>query len=92
VFFRRSVPARNLDSLVAEAIFHKSPDAMLLIRNGTFVAANPASAKLYRVPVDRILGATPVDFAAPRAAQRSPYARNGGNAPARSHSEGLLTL
>jgi methyl-accepting chemotaxis protein len=64
VFFRRSVPARDLDSMVAEAIFHKSPDAMLLIRNGLFVAANPASARLYRSPLDRILGASPVDFSA----------------------------
>jgi methyl-accepting chemotaxis protein len=63
-FFTKSSPP-SLETRVAEAIFHASPDGMLLIQNGVFTACNDAASKIYDATRDRILGATPVDFSAP---------------------------
>lgn len=55
----------SLETRMAEAVFEKSPDGMLLAQRGIFVACNEASASIYGRSREDIIGASPADFAAP---------------------------
>ncbi|WP_084455871.1 methyl-accepting chemotaxis protein [Novosphingobium rosa] len=55
----------SLETRMAEAVFNKSPDGMLLAQKGVFVACNDASASIYGRSREEIIGASPADFAAP---------------------------
>ena len=53
-----------LDSLVAQAMYEHSPDAMLLVRDGVFVACNAAAPRIYRCAMSDIIGSSPADHSA----------------------------
>lgn len=55
----------NPETAASEAFFNLSPDGMLVMRDGVFVACNPAAQRIYDAPRDRIIGSNPVAFSAP---------------------------
>lgn len=55
----------SLETRMAEAVFERSPDGMLLAQKGVFVACNQASMSIYGRSREAIIGARPEEFAAP---------------------------
>ncbi|MGE7206644.1 methyl-accepting chemotaxis protein [Sphingomonas sp. NPDC019816] len=62
-WFKRDVA--DLDTRVARALFDRSPDAILLMSGGQYVACNAAAETIYERPRSEILGHSPSRFSAP---------------------------
>ncbi|WP_294234069.1 methyl-accepting chemotaxis protein [uncultured Sphingomonas sp.] len=62
----------SLKDRLARAVFEHSPDAMMLLSNGLFVAANAAAERIYERPVSDVIGQNPATFSAPCQADGRP--------------------
>ncbi|MEG3090340.1 methyl-accepting chemotaxis protein [Sphingomonas sp. PB1R3] len=55
----------NVADRLAIAVFEKSPDAMMLLSGGSFIAGNAAAERVYDRPMREVLGHSPIEFSAP---------------------------
>ena len=55
----------SLGERLALAVFRHSPDAMLLLSDGKFIAGNAAVEQIYHRRLSEVLGHNPLDFSAP---------------------------
>ena len=55
----------NLNDRVAIALFDRSPDAIMLLSEGRFIACNAAAERIYERPRADVIGQDPLVFSAP---------------------------
>ncbi|WP_343545359.1 methyl-accepting chemotaxis protein [Sphingomonas paucimobilis] len=55
----------DLNTRLASALFDRSPDAILLMSGGQYVACNAAAETIYERPRPQIIGHNPMTFSAP---------------------------
>ena len=54
----------DLNTRLASALFDRSPDAILLMSGGQYVACNAAAETIYERPRPQIIGHNPMTFSA----------------------------
>ncbi|WP_322962945.1 methyl-accepting chemotaxis protein [Sphingomonas fuzhouensis] len=74
---------------LALAMFAHSPDAMMLLSEGAFVAGNAAAARVYDHPLSEVLGRNPIDFSAPCQADGRPSEVHVGERVAQALRDGF---
>lgn len=68
-------PTTSLNDQVASALFERSPDAILLLSEGRFIACNKAAEIIYARPRSEILGHNPQTFSPPTQGDFAPDPR-----------------
>ncbi|KQM38252.1 chemotaxis protein [Sphingomonas sp. Leaf10] len=87
MMFGRSKP--DMETRTALAMFRHSPDAVLLLKGGTFVECNPAAEEVYGQPRGAILGQNPVVFSRATQGDGRPSMEHVGERVQQAISEGF---